>query len=324
MTLPPEGSVENYFKYGEVGEEYGYNSAEVKLLLVEDDVLREWLGRQEIETPKEALEIQVKYRDLFNQYEAFGDEDSPQYIEDDDARATARAEFLNTHPDFRDDRNRLEVFKDDGSSELAELNVEYGKIADEFGSNTAEAKLWRLEHPDFTNWAMENWDWEGTEDYKGVEYYQLQIKWRDAQAEYDALETTESREQYLNSHPDFRDDIRRMEALDYEIPKDYIEFYVEYYNLPTAGYDQERFLMEHKDYYKDVWLGALGNQPKDFSKIPTEKEEGLLTYYDALPSGTPRLEARCKDAELDAALVRIRGLDPAYGTYRCGVGSNGS
>lgn len=75
--------------------------------------------------------------------------------------------------------------------------------------------------------------------------------------------------------------------------------------------------MDNPDYYQDVWLGVLGNQPKDFSKVPTVEQEKLLDYYDGLPSGTPRLQARCKDAALDAALVSLRGLVPAYGTDRC-------
>ncbi|MBA7697319.1 hypothetical protein ES703_105984 [subsurface metagenome] len=64
FVLPPEGSVENYFKYLELGGELGYNSAEVKLLLAEDDELREWLGREPIDTSVESLRISVKWRDL--------------------------------------------------------------------------------------------------------------------------------------------------------------------------------------------------------------------------------------------------------------------
>jgi hypothetical protein len=195
---------------------------------------------------------------------------------------------------------------------------DYNKLSTEFSGNSAQAKLWKLEHSDFTNWAMENWNWTGTEDYRGMEYYQLQIQWADKEKQYDAVTGDTAKQQFLQANPDYWSARLTIRAMDYEVPEDYVPLYVQYYQMSTAGYDQERFLMEHKDYYKDVWLGILGNQPKDFSKIPTVKEEKLLNYYDSLATGTPRLQARCKDAELDAALVRIRGLTPAYGTSRCG------
>jgi len=313
FTLPPEGSVENYFKYSEFGEEFGYNSAEVKLLLAEDNDLREWLDRQEIETPIEALKIQVEHRDLFNQYAAFGDEDSPQYIEDDDARAEARTEFLNTHPDFRDDRNRLEVFQSGGSAELAELNVEYGKIAEEFGSNTGEAKLWRLEHPDFTNWAMENWDWEGTEEYKGMEYYQLQIKWRDMEAEYAEIEGTEARADFLAAHTEFRDDRNRMKAMDAEFPETLIEDWVGWYAESRSGYEDDWWLMEHKEFYDTMLELGIWTEPRDFSKVPTREVWNLYQTYLGLPTGTPRYDFRAKHPDLDAWLVLKFGYKPISG-----------
>jgi hypothetical protein len=329
--LPPENLANDYFDYLGLSDEFGSSSAEVKLFRLEHPEFNEWgidaYGWKESalkDANVDVLRIQVKHRHLFDQYDAFGDDDSPQYIADDNARATARTEFLNTHPDFRDDRNRLEVFQAGGSAELAELNVEYGRIVEEFGSNTAEAKLWRLEHPEFTNWAMEQWGWEGTEDYKGIEYYQLQVKWRDKEAEYNAIEGDVARKEFLEANKDYWTAKLTMQAMDYEMPDDYIPLYVQYYQMPVAGYDRERFLNEHQDYYDDVWKGILGNQEIEFGQIPTVEEEKLLDYYDSIDSdnATARLQARCKDAELDAALVSLRGLKPAYGTDRCGSGES--
>jgi len=304
--LPPEELADAYFDYLGISDKFGSASAEVKLFRLENPDFNQWgtdaYGWKESalrDANIDVLRIQVKHGDLFDQYAAFGDDDSPQYIADDDARAEARKEFLNTHPDFRDDRNRLEVFQAGGSPEMAEFNVEYGKIVDEFGSNTAEAKLWRLEHPDFTNWAMENWDWEGTEDYRGIEYYQLQIKWRDAQAEYDAIETTEARERYLNSHPEFRDDRNRMKAMDDGVSEDLIENVVTYRNIDSKGYANERYLKENLDFYNEVWLGIWGNEPIDFDGIPSIEVERLYEQYQMLPLGNPRLDFRKANPALE-------------------------
>jgi len=194
MTLPPEGSVENYFKYGEVGEEYGWNSAEIKLLLVEDDVLREWLGRQEIDTPKGVLE--------------------------------------------------------------------------------------------------------------------LQIKWRDAQAEYDALDTPETRDQYLNSHPEFRDDRNRMKAMDYEFPEALIEDWVAWYAESRSGYEDDWWLMEHPEFCKAMYDLDIWTEERDFSKVPTRDVYSLYKTYMGLPTGQPRLDFRAKHLDLDDWLVKAKGYTP--------------
>jgi len=165
--------------------------------------------------------------------------------------------------------------------------------------NSAEAKLWRIEHPEFQEWAAENWGWKEITDNAEALRLKVQLK------------------TLTPGTPEYIETDSRIKAYDKGVGDEYIDLYIEYYKLPTAGYDQERFLMENKDYYDDVWLGVLGNQPKDFSKIPTVEEEKLLDYYDGLVTGSPRLAARCQDAALDAALVKLRGLTPAYGTDRC-------
>ena len=172
-----------------------------------------------------------------------------------------------------------------------------------FSGNSAEAKLWRLEHSKFTNWAMENWNWEGTEDYKGMEYYQLQIKWRDMEAEYDAIETTEARDQYLNSHPDFRDDRNRMKAMDAEFPETLIEDWVKWYAEKRSGYEDEWWLMEHKEFYEAMLEMGMWTEPRDFSTVPSREVYALYQTYQGLPSGTPRLDFRAAHLDLDAWLV---------------------
>ncbi|GAH07869.1 unnamed protein product, partial [marine sediment metagenome] len=213
-------------------------------------------------------------------------------------------------PDFRDDRNRLEVFQSGGSPEMAEFNVEYGKIAKDFGSNSAEVKLWRLEHSDFTNWAIESWDWEGTGEYKGIEYYQLQIKWRDIEAEYAEIEGTEARTDFLAAHSDFRDDRNRMKAMDAEFPETLIEDWVGWYAESRSDYEDDWWLMEHPEFYKAMYDLGIWTEPRDFSKVPTREVWNLYQTYLGLPSGTPRYDFRAKHPELDAWLVLKFGYKP--------------
>ena len=67
--LPPEGAVSEYFAYQDAVAEFGANSAEAKLIVAGSDILREYLERQEIETPIQALEISAEWRDMDEQYE---------------------------------------------------------------------------------------------------------------------------------------------------------------------------------------------------------------------------------------------------------------
>ncbi len=354
----------------------------------------------------------------------------------------------------------------------------YGELLTKYSAGSADAKLWRLENPKFNDWAMDNWGWAGTEDYKAMDYYKIQIKWRAEQADYDALQTNYARGAFLEEHPEFRDDRRRLQAMDLglagmplekgfipervplvpledimaafrsatteeeayksldaavgqygqlkvkdtlsieeltkwnweirasdwardgllirlvswgnefwkvfgwlsgeadleqlerikrRVPdfigividkllpiyqsepsdkfpektwdevlklavrkygvaelinlvgqvgvpnqwerikleiedkalKNHMEAYVFYYNLPSTGYDQERYLKENTDYYNDVWLGVLGNKKKDFSKVPSVKVESLYTEWQKLPIGSARREFEALHTDLD-------------------------
>jgi hypothetical protein len=193
---------------------------------------------------------------------------------------------------------------------LIEDYFDYNKLGTQFSGNSAEAKLWRLEHPEFTDWAMESWGWEGTEDYKGIEYYQLQIKWRDTEAEYAQIEGTEERAQFLASHPDFRDDRNRMKAMDADFPETLIEDWVDWYAEDRSGYEDDWWLMEHEDFYNMMLEMGLWTEPRDFTKVPTREVWSLYQIYQGLPTGTPRLDFRAQHPELDAWLVLAFDLKP--------------
>lgn len=112
QTLPPSGSVENYFKYLELGEEFGWNSAEVRLLVAQDDDLRKWLGREEITTPSESLEISVKWREMDDKYDAL------KTTED-------RKAFLEGNVEYAEDRRRRDAYYAGFAEELIDTYAEY-------------------------------------------------------------------------------------------------------------------------------------------------------------------------------------------------------
>ena len=106
---------------------------------------------------------------------------------------------------------------------------------------------------------------------------------------------------------------KRIEGMEMGIPETLVDSYVGYYDLPIAGYDQERFLQEHEDYYNKVWLAKdiLGNQPIDFDKIPSVEVEASIGKYNTLPTtGKDRLIYRHEHPDFESWLVDQKGYTP--------------
>ena len=273
FTLPPEGSVENYFKYLEVGEDLGYNSWEVQLIIAQDEDLREFLERQPIETPVRSLELKVKHRDLFDQYDALGDKDSPLYIEDDEARDEARDKLKADNPEWVDDMRRIEAIEHEASDDVIEGWVERGRLVDEFNAGSSEVKTWLIDHPETFKWALDQELLTDDGSDWNVPVLRINAKWRVEDDEYEALETTEERLTYLTEHENYRKDCRRRDAYGLKgvtgekFPEDQIENYVAYYEKPDKGYRRERYLIDNADFAKAMHEIAGIDLP-DPKKIP--------------------------------------------------------
>jgi len=288
----------------------------------------------------EVAKLKLKNKELFDLLDAYGGLDNeikgPEGLT---ARDTAIQELYEENPEFRNDIRRIEALSEGTEDnptpeDIVEAWVDRGIIVDEYGASSSEAKLWLIDNGEAHQWALESGLLTDTGEDWNEPVLRLQVEYRDDFDLYDAYGDRKS-EHYISNDAqraearrgllfdnrgritDFGKAYYTKQAYGADVAEKYIGLYVEYYQMPVAGYDQERFLMEHEDYYEDVWKGVLGNQPKDFTKVPTISEEKLLNRYDDLPTGTPRLQARCQNADLDAALVRLRGLVPAYGTDRC-------
>jgi len=196
---------------------------------------------------------------------------------------------------------------------------EYSDLLTNYSAASPQVKIWRLQNPEFNKWAMEEWGWEGTDDYRSVEYYQLKIKNQPFEKEYNAIpsENTIAKQKYLDEHPDFRDDRYRMRAMDWGFPTELIEQYVEYYNTPRKDYEDDWWLMEHPEFekamvqlYKDT-EGEYGwEKPRDYSKVPTKEVYAKYQRYLNLPLGQPRLDFRARNPDLDAWGVKALDWKP--------------
>lgn len=319
--MPPIDSKDNYFKYLDISEEHGANSWEARLLLLEDDQLREWLGRAPIDDNIETLRLQIENRALSDEYDGYSDRDSPFYIDDEDARARARDFFKENNPDWVDDMNRVEAYKMDFPENLTENYVEYYSLPEK----GYDRERYLLDNPDFYNAMVELKGLVPFDtDYKvpDARYDEIYHEYGDLFEAYENVTGTESeraakREQILRDNSDFARARREREAYGLFLPEDLVDDYTDWYEVEkeegmdySAGwYEDDWFLMEHGDFYnKMVELGIW--QPKDFSKVPTRKVYMLYKTYLGLPTGKPRNDFRVKNPDLDAWLVKAKGYTP--------------
>ena len=339
-NLPPAGQVENYFKYLELAEEFGYNSAEVKLLLAQSDALREWLRREPIDTPIEALEISVKWRDLDNQYDGYSQMDSEFYLAGEDDRVKAREALLAENAEYADDRRRRDAYNIGLSDNVIEDYVEWFKT----DKKLYREDFWLMSHMDFYNemsalymsskghQGMAPRDFTKVPDIK---YAHLWLEWVALDDEYEGISDMFSeyyiadeeqqiarRAEILASNTQYRHDRRLREAWEiglsdnlwdafagyYEItPKSEVEWYVEHPG--ESYYEDDWYLMEHREFYDAmVYLyrntnGEHGWKERDFSKVPTREVWALYKEYLVKEKGQERLNFRAQHPDLDAWML---------------------
>jgi hypothetical protein len=160
----------------------------------------------------------------------------------------------------------------------------------------------------FSRWVLQ----QGEKEITDPRVTAITDKYKELFAKYDGASDPDSifyiedkderkdfRDKLLDDNPEFADAKRELEALDLGVPDNLVPDYVEYYSLPEAGYERERFLKENQPYYNDVWLGIQGNNPVDFDSVPSEEVENLLNEYNELPLGKDRLVFRHEHPELE-------------------------
>lgn len=101
------------------------------------------------------------------------------------------------------------------------------------------------------------------------------------------------------------------------VPEQYIDAYVGYYKLIGEGkprnwklntgtdlwFDDDWFMMENIEFYRQVYIGLFGNEKWDFTKVPTREVFNLYLTYLSLPHLKSKDDFRWNNRELDAWLV---------------------
>lgn len=192
---------------------------------------------------------------------------------------------------------------------LIDQYFDYADITTKFSGNSAEARLFRLENPEWDTWGQENWGWKPVPEDTSVEALRITAKYRDMDKEYEAIEGTEDRQAFLEAYAEYADARRRRDAYNYDFPDNLVETYVQYYKIPRAGYEDDWFLMEHPEFYQAA-LELLGWQERDFSKVPSREVYALLQSYFKIPKGKERLVYRHNHPELEGWLVKVKGYTP--------------
>lgn len=157
FTLPPKGSVDNYFEREQAVQDFGANSAEAMLILARDENLQTWLEINPPEQPERYYELKVKNRTEREYLDTLKDKDSPEtYIKDEDERREAfLKEFPKTGLEYYDDERRTEAISKGFDDTQTESWVERGRLVDETSGSHPKVKLWAIDNPEAYARALE-------------------------------------------------------------------------------------------------------------------------------------------------------------------------
>lgn len=288
--------IEDYVARGRLVDKYGATSAEVHLFDYEHPELRvfgesedtfDWSEFNPSDQDIKRWRLMVENRELIDLMDSYNDKHSDNYIKDDEERLKAYERLYQEHPGFLDDLRRIEAYSKDAlTDKIVSDYIEYMHIVDQYGATSAEAKLFKLDHPAMFEWGQleDVKDWEDGSDWNRT-LLEINARWREMDVQYDALETDDAREAFLEKHPDYHKDRLRRDAYHKGYSEKNIEFYVQYSMLPTYGDWRERFLLDpaHSSFY-DEWISAEvgeGHPLIDPSKVsPLERDEIYFEFEE--------------------------------------------
>ncbi len=184
------------------------------------------------------------------------------------------AQLKDDNPEWVADNRRIEALQKDATEEIAESWVDRGRKVDEFSAGSPEASLAMVDDLDTYRWALDEGlltDDGGLPDGDprlaagrqsaqwNIPVLRLDVKWREQDDLWDSYSDPDSanfipadevdkREQaralLLAGNDDYRQDRRRREAFQRDVPEDLIENYVGYYEEDAIGFRRERLLLE--------------------------------------------------------------------------------
>jgi hypothetical protein len=219
---------------------------------------------------------------------------------------------------------------------VVEKHVEYSlKFSDTNRNNSSECYLWRHNNKGYDAFRT-NVDIFGKDALDPLELEELPI-WRidvdfaKQDEEYQAIldkyegkeETAETRAYLYDAEGNPTEYcLKRYERIAYKkgIPTTYktakgnpIDDFVDYSTNPALSkpdnwerktgtdlwFEDDWWMMEHKDFYKEVYLGILGNERKDYRKVPTRAVFKKYLVYLDLYTDFDRKNYRLNNLDLD-------------------------
>lgn len=246
-------------------------NAEEKLWLLDHPNVHEWALENGLVTDdgrkwnEPVLRIDVEFQKEDEEFDALT------------KTGTIRADWLATRDDYRIARRRREAFEKKVPQEHVENYMAYHELT---------AKGYRQERFLFNN-----------PDF--AEALGLKIPDRVPSAKYDDL--LEEKEQTPEEDWPEENDLR-MDAFKKFVPDAQVENYVAFHTLPEdqGPYQDDWFLIEHLDFYKQVYLGIMENKRKDFRKVPTRAVFAKYRVYLSLRGSSKKQEQyRLKNPDLE-------------------------
>jgi len=163
---------------------------------------------------------------------------------------------------------------------------------------------------------------QDTRGGKNVNILRINVQYREQDEEYDAIQLgdaikqREARDAYLEANPVYALVRRQREAYELGIPKKHFHTYTDWrlnpvYKKPddypdnVPFWEDDWFMMEHPEFYKEVYLGILGNEQLDFRKVPMTK--------DGKPNreiGAKYLNYKSLDTRMERDQYRLDNPDP--------------
>ena len=276
--------VDAHVGYGQLTDKEGVgsSSAEVMLYRVDNPDYDKW--RQDVNVWGDSAlklidqsripiwRIDVKYKKQDAEYEAIK---NPLPAE----QARLRDEYLGKNETYRKDRRRREAYQK-GLGGQVENYVAYYELP----VNGYRQERFLFNNPNFAS------------------ALGLKVPDRVPAEQYDIL---------LEKPEKTPDDLLRMDAYKLYVPDNQIESYVSYYRLTkpsnyevlnktTLWFEDDWFMFEHPQFYRDVYIGLLGNQRKDFTKLPTRKVFDKYLEYVQLLTDSQKRQYRWDNEDLDA------------------------
>ncbi len=313
----PDNIVGKWVEHGNVSRESKGYDAEEKVWYLDNPDIHKWALENKLTSDdgkkwnEPVLRIQVKgenhkIEDTIADYKkilpSIPDKKAPNYKTGYEYRIE---QLMSTKEGkaFKDDQRRITAYQNEGK-DLVEKWVEHGHISDEFGGNSAEAKVWLYDNRNVHQWALQKELLTSDTTTWNINVLRLDVKWRGKDTEYQAIldryskfetkaqdEATKAFLAKPENKPYWLDRIRRS---GYELgltdaplvgsragEKTPMEKWMEYGQLPKTGYYQDRYRAQNPDFERavkmaspDYWKGIV-----DPSTIPDVQYDIITQQY---------------------------------------------